>query len=75
MKTSNTFSIKRVGLLTYRHVFSNLRPYLMYFAAAGSILIIISLLNTLGTNYFSEDVFISLGEVILFIGEIGRAHV
>lgn len=70
MKTSNTFSIKRVGLLTYRHVFSILRPYLMYFAAAGSILIIISLLNTLGTNYFSENVFISLGEVILFIGGV-----
>lgn len=68
MKTSNTFSIKRVGLLMYRHVFYNLKTYLLSFAALGSMLIIISLLNTIGTSYLAKDLFETLGKTFLFIG-------
>lgn len=68
MKTSNTFSIKRITLLMYRHVFYNLKTYLLSFAAVGSILIIISLLNTLGTNYLDKELFETLGKTFLFIG-------
>ena len=70
MKTSNTFSAKRIGLLMYRHVFYNLKTYLLSFAAVASILIIISFLNTLGSDYLSKDLFITLGKVFLFIGGV-----
>lgn len=69
METSNTFSIKRVALLMQRHVFYNLRIYLTSFAAFSSLLIIISLLNTLTSNgQFSKEIIIVLGEVFLFWG-------
>ncbi len=69
MNTSNSLSIRRVAFLMYRHVFYNLKTYLMSFAAVASILIVISLLSTLtnGGN-FSEGGFITLGELFLFIG-------
>lgn len=71
MKASNAFSVKRVVLLINRHLFYNLRTYLMSFSAAGSILIVISLLKTLTSNgYFSEVSFITLGKLFLFIGGI-----
>jgi len=71
MKASNTFSIKRVVLLINRHLVYNLRTYLMSFSAAGSILIVISLLKSLANGgTFSEDSFITLGKVFLFIGGI-----
>ncbi|MDD2549590.1 MAG: hypothetical protein PHD00_05765 [Bacteroidales bacterium] len=70
MKTSNTFSAKRIGLLMYRHVFYNVKTYLLSFAAAGSILIIISLLSTIGNDYLAKGLFITLGQVFLFIGGV-----
>jgi len=71
METSNTFSIKRVALLMNRHLFYNLKTYLMSFAAVGSILIVISLLSTYTNGgVFYEKNFVNLGEVFLFIGGI-----
>lgn len=70
MKTYNAFSINRIGLLMYRHVFYNLKTYLLSFAALGSILIIISLLNTIGTNYLDKELFETLGKTFLFIGGV-----
>ena len=71
METSNTFSIKRVVLLMQRHLFYNLKTYLLSFAAVGSMIFIISLLSTFASdNLFSEDLFVTLGLVFLFIGGI-----
>ena len=54
----------------YRHVYYYLKTYLLSFAAAGSILIIISLLNAIGNGSQSQALFETLGKVFLFIGGV-----